>query len=70
MTKQAEQEGRAALAVMCLGLARTELRDHGRKFMKPHEDVYDSATQYGSSMKLTRAEIIEADKSTQENNGA
>jgi len=56
------QRGRLAFAASCLKLARQELKDHGREFMKPGEDVYDSAVQYGGKINLTRDEIIEAEK--------
>jgi hypothetical protein len=64
MTNDTEQlqRGRLAFAASCLKLARQELKDHGREFMKPGEDVYDSAVQYGGKINLTRDEIIEAEK--------
>lgn len=64
MVNEKLQRGRLAFAASCLKLARKELRDHGREFMKPGEDVYDSAMQYGGSIKLTRDEVIEAEKLT------
>jgi hypothetical protein len=51
---------RLTFAAMCLKLARDELKNHGREFMSPGEDVFDSAVQYGASIKLTKEEIIEA----------
>jgi len=58
------KEQRLAFAVSCLKLARKEIKDHGREFMKPDEDVFDSALQYGGSIspKLTKAEVIDADQ--------
>ena len=53
------KEARLNFAKHCLELARKELVDNGRKFMKPNEDVFDSAVSYGRSMKLTREEAIE-----------
>jgi hypothetical protein len=64
MTNDTEQlqRGRLAFAASCLKLARQELKDHGREFMKPGEDVYDSAVQYGGKINLTRDEVIEANR--------
>lgn len=59
--KERERKGRLNFAAACLVLAKQELKDHGREFMKPDEDVYDSAVQYGGKIKLTREEIIEAE---------
>jgi hypothetical protein len=54
------KEARLNFAKHCLELARKELVDHGRKFMKPNEDAFDSAVSYGGSIKLTREEAIKA----------
>jgi hypothetical protein len=63
------QRGRLAFAASCLNLAKQELKDHGREFMNPGEDVYDSAVQYGGKINLTRAEIIEAERLAEESEG-
>jgi len=60
-------QGRLAFAVSCLELAQKEIKDHGREFMEPGEDVYDSAVQYGGSIKLTRDEVIEAENLSRRN---
>lgn len=54
------KKARLTFAYACLKLARRELKQHGREFMKPNQDVIDSAVEYGGSIKLTREEVIEA----------
>jgi hypothetical protein len=60
------KEARLNFAKHCLELAHKELVDHGRKFMKPNEDVFDSAVSYGKSIKLTREEVIKASQESDE----
>lgn len=55
-----ELKGRLNFAVICINLAEDEIKKHGRLFMEENEDVYDSAVNYGGSIRLTKEEIIEA----------
>ena len=61
------KKARLIFARACLRLARRELKEHGRKFMSPDEDVFDSAVQYGGSIKLTKEEVIEASQMKKKN---
>lgn len=56
------KQQRLSFGVACLRLARKELKDHGREFADPNQDLFDLAVQYGGSIKLTREEAIEASK--------
>lgn len=54
------KNARLRFAWNCLKLARKEIKQFGRQFMKPTEGVYDSAVQYGGSIrpKLTKSEVV------------
>lgn len=56
------KKARLRFAYACLKLARKELKKFGRQFMLPGESVYDSASQYGGSIKITKAEVISVAK--------
>ena len=62
MNDKEKQKGRISFAGICLRLAEKEIRQHGRYFMKPGQDVYDSAVQYGGSIKITKEEVLEAER--------
>lgn len=60
--KDALKKGRISFAGTCLRLAEKEMKEHGRYFMKPGQDVYDSAVNYGASIKITKEEVLEAER--------